>query len=613
MSRDFRILIAYLSRHRRRYLLGLLALLICDLGNLTIPRLIGRFTDALNGGHLNSRGILAYAGSVVSLALIISLFRYVWRMYVMGTARQVEFDLRNELFLHLEKLSARFYATRKTGDLMAHATNDLQAVRAAAGQGVLMAADSFFMGTITLGMMLSMVDWRLTLLGLIPLPLLTISIMILGRLIHERFGRVQAAFSSLSDRAQENIAGIRVVKAFVQEEAEMARFQAENRDYVARFMGLIRVQGLMEPLIQVFAGLGFIIALGYGGNQVLQGEITLGTFVAFNSYLGMLVWPMIAVGWVVNLTQRGVASMGRLQEILDQKPEVTDAFGATLPEAWRFSPNPLTTLADSPASGAETSVALNSQPRLGRIEARNLTFRYASNLPPVLKGLNLVLPAGSTLGIIGRTGSGKSTLVNLLVRVYNPPPGQLFIDGVDVNLIPLQALRETIGYAPQDTFLFSRTIADNLAFAPGVSRGAELLSAARVAQVDTDIQEFPRGYETLLGERGVTLSGGQRQRVGMARALLKKPPILILDDCLSAVDTATEALILAGLQPLMKNRTTVIISHRVSAVKSADQIIVLDQGQISEQGTHAQLLALEGEYWRLYRRQQMEEDIAAIE
>lgn len=600
MSRDFRVLLGYLSRYRKRYLWGLLALLICDLGNLTIPRLIGTFTDALSQGRLDGRGILIYAGGIVALALVIAFFRYVWRMYVMGTARQVEFDLRQELFLHLEKLSANFYNTHKTGDLMAHATNDLQAVRAAAGQGVLMAADSLYMGTITLVMMLTLVDWRLTALGLIPLPLLTLSILILGRLVHQRFARVQAAFSDLSDRAQENIAGIRVIKAFVQEEAEIERFQEENRQYVTQYMRLIRVQGLMEPLIQVFAGLGFVIALGYGGNQVLQGKITLGSFVAFNSYLGMLVWPMIAVGWVVNLAQRGAASMGRIQEILDQVPEVTDAFGAALPPSWAAARN-------------DPAAASGSSPGVGRIEARQLTFRYSRELPPVLKGIDLTVEPGTTLGIIGRTGSGKSTLANLLVRIYNPPPGQLFIDGVDVNLIPLQALRQTIGYVLQDTFLFSRTIAENLAFAPGVTVGPQLYQATKLAQVDADIQEFPRGYATLLGERGITLSGGQRQRVGIARALLKNPPILILDDCLSAVDTATEAKILAGLRPFLEGRTTIIISHRVSAVKNADQIIVLDHGQIIEQGTHTQLLAREGEYWRIYRRQQLEQDIAALE
>jgi len=648
MSRDFRVLLGYLSRYRKRYLWGLLALLICDLGNLTIPRLIGTFTDALSQGRLDGRGILIYAGGIVALALVIAFFRYVWRMYVMGTARQVEFDLRQELFLHLEKLSANFYNTHKTGDLMAHATNDLQAVRAAAGQGVLMAADSFYMGTITLVMMLTLVDWRLTVLGLIPLPLLTLSILILGRLVHQRFARVQAAFSNLSDRAQENIAGIRVIKAFVQEEAEIERFQEENRQYVTQYMRLIRVQGLMEPLIQVFAGLGFVIALGYGGNQVLQGKITLGSFVAFNSYLGMLVWPMIAVGWVVNLAQRGVASMGRIQEILDQVPEVTDTFGATLPPSWAEArnrpgletgsdPEPLLTTNDPAPPPAPLSTgypanddrrpreqpvasfslaeptALSATKGVGRIEARQLTFRYSRELPPVLKGINLTVEPGTTLGIIGRTGSGKSTLANLLVRIYNPPPGQLFIDGVDVNLIPLQALRQTIGYVLQDTFLFSRTIAENLAFAPGVTAGPQLYEAAKLAQVDADIQEFPRGYATLLGERGITLSGGQRQRVGIARALLKNPPILILDDCLSAVDTATEAKILAGLRPFLEGRTTIIISHRVSAVKNADQIIVLDHGQIIEQGTHTQLLAREGEYWRIYRRQQLEQDIASLE
>lgn len=584
MRREFKILLIFLSRFRKRYVFGIAALLVCDGVQLTVPWILGRFIDAARAGTLDSRGLWMSAGAIVALAALTALLRFVWRIYVFGTARYVEFDLRDRLFKHLQTLSANFYNRNKTGDLMAYATNDLQAVRSASGEGVLMFADSFILSISTLALMITTIDWRLTLLGLLPLPFLAINASFFSRLIHDRFKLVQAAFGKLSDRVQENIAGMRVVKAFVQEEAEIENFTRDNEDYIHKNLRLIRIWGMLDPMINLLAGLGFVITLGYGGQLVLLGAISLGDFVAFNSYLGMLIWPMIAIGWVVNLIQRGTASMGRIQAILDEKPDVADAPGARVPDPWR-----------------------------GRVELRNLTFRYGDTLPPALSGLNLAVEPGQTLGIIGRTGSGKSTLSNLLVRVYNPSAGQILIDGQDVNLIPLEDLRSQIGYVPQESFLFSKTIRENIAFTPGSWTDEEVLEASRAAQVDEDIREFHSGYDTLLGERGVTLSGGQRQRVGIARALLKDPPVLILDDCLSAVDTSTEARILANLRPIMKDRTTILISHRVSAVKQADQIIFLEGGRIRERGTHEELLDLEGEYWRLYQMQQLEDAIAQIE
>ncbi|MHB9146600.1 MAG: ABC transporter ATP-binding protein [Symbiobacteriia bacterium] len=588
MSREFRKLIEYLSQYKWRYAVGLLALLVCDVTQLAVPWQIGRFTDEVRGGTITPHKVLIYSLTIAGLACFIVVFRFGWRVFVFGTARLVETGLRERLFRHLQTLPADYYNRHKTGDLMAHATNDLQAVRAAGGDGVLMAADSTIMSVSILAVMLSSVDWRLTLLGLLPLPLLAVTAGIFGRLIHQHFRKVQEAFSTLSDRAQENIAGARVVKAFVQEQAEIELFTQANDNYVRTFMRMVRVQGLLDPLINLFAGMGFVIVLSYGGWLVLQNRVSLGMFVAFNSYLGMLTWPMLAIGWVVNLIQRGTASMGRIQEIFDTHSQIADAPVPVVPATWQ-----------------------DEAARKGRIELRHLTFRYAPNLPEALHDVSLMVEPGQTLGIVGRTGSGKSTLANLLVRAYNPEPGQVFLDGVDIRSIPLATLRSTIGYGPQESFLFSKSIYDNIGFAPGDWSADEVYGAAQIAQVDSDIREFPYGYDTLLGERGVTLSGGQRQRVGIARALLKNPPILILDDCLSAVDTATEARILGGLRPIMQGRTTVIISHRVMAVQHADQIIVIAGGRIIEQGSHEELLAREGEYFSIYQRQQLEEAIAA--
>lgn len=587
MSSSHKSLISFLARYKWRYLLGVAALLGIDLFQQVAPRLIGHFVDDLKAGLLDLPGIYRYLALIMGAALVIALLRYAWRIFVFGTARLVERDLRADLFAHLERLSASFFHTHKTGDLMAMATNDLQAVRGIAGEGVLMLADALGMTAFTLIAMISTIGLKLSLWALAPLPVMVIAVAILGRLIFARWGAVQEGFARLSDVVQENISGVRVVKAYAQEPAEEAKFEEANAGYIRRYMAMMRMDGLFDPLINLFAGFCWILALLVPGRAAMRGDISLGDFAALTMYIGMLIWPMIAMGWVVNIIQRGFAAYARIREVLMTQPEVTDAPEVRMP------------------SGGEIR---------GEISIRNLTFQYVNQTHPALSQIDLAIAPGQTLGILGRTGSGKSTLAALLTRLFNPPRGTIFIDGVDVLDLPLEALRKAIAYVPQESFLFSRTVGENIGFAPGSWTRDEIEGAARTAQVEQDILEFlPHGYETMVGERGVTLSGGQRQRVGLSRAVLKDAPILVLDDCLSAVDTATEQRILNGLRPVMADRTTIVISHRVAAVKAADHIIVLEHGRIVESGTHEQLVDLGGRYFRTYQRQQLEDAIASLD
>lgn len=564
-------------RYRKLWIFGIVALVATDLMGMTIPWLIKGGIDAILQRREGPTGLLRYPLLILGAALLQGVSRYLWRININGFSRRSESDLRSAAFAHLLKLPLSYFHYMKTGDLMSRLTSDVQAVRELMGFGSLAIVDCFVVVSLSLSFMIAIDPW-LTLWSLLALPLITVTVRVFGRQIFQWSREVQRQLSELSAYVQENLAGIRVIQAYAQEENRVRTFSGISSEYMRKNLWLATLWGVFWPLMQVVAGVAATVVLWLGGRRVLEGTMTLGEFVAFNGYLGMLTWPLMAVGHVVNQYQRGTAALSRIGEILDA----------------RMAPGYL-----------EDETGGSVQPIRGRIEFRNLTFAYREGDAPVLRGVSLVIPEGGTCGIIGKTGAGKSSLIHLLPRLFEPPEGTVFIDGVDIRQIPLSKLRETIGLVSQDIFLFSGTVRENILLGLQESCHEGLEEATRIAQLLPTVQQFPSQFNTVLGERGVRLSGGQKQRTALARAIIKNPPILILDDAFSSVDTETEDEILRSLEKFMRGRTTLLVSHRVSTVQRAEQILYMLDGKIIERGTHEELLALRGPYYRIYQKQQL--------
>jgi ATP-binding cassette subfamily B protein len=580
--KNLRTLKKYFLRYKTALITGIFFIIVSNAFTVYVPIIIKDSLNDLQQGIVENK-LVEYALLIVGSTLMAGIFRFMIRQTIIVISRKIEYDLRQDFWEYIQHLSLRFFQNNSTGNIMAHATNDISAVRMFIGPAVMYSIDTGVRIIIVISIM-SMISWEVTLWSLIPLPFLSFLVYVVGKKVHKRFTLIQEKFADLTTKAQENFSGIRVIKSYVAEEREVAEFDRLSREYLARNMKLVKIQALFQPTLFLITGMSIIIAIWAGGTAVINKTLMIGDVTALIMYLGILIWPMIAFGWVINIIQQAEASMARLNKLWSEELEIADV-------------------------GEENSLVNEVK---GEVEFRNVSFKYGENLPFVLQNLNLKIPAGHSLAIMGNTGSGKTTMINLIPRLFDATEGEVLLDGVNIKDISLKTVRRSIGFVPQEAFLFSETIKNNICYGKPDATESEIAERAKIAQFSKDVLEFPEGFETVVGERGITLSGGQKQRASLTRALMTDPEILILDDSFSAVDTHTEEDILQGLRGFMKNRTTLMVSHRVSTVKDADKIVILDKGMIAEEGNHDELIKLNGLYAGIYNRQLLEQEIEEI-